>query len=417
MSSSGESETSDLRHVPVMLKQVEHAFFMSKELYVAHNADSSGIFRPPSFPPQSRYFLDMTFGYGGHSEAILRSTPQSIVYAIDRDSEVVERAAYISAAYNNRLKFFQTKFSNIRLIANQENFPQFDGILFDLGASTMQLEGRTRGFSFTYDSRLNMCMGLNHKNMNAEYVVNNFSKSELSEMIFLYGEERYAEKISNAISLYRQHKRITHTHQLASIIVQCVGKYYVGAKIHPATKTFQALRIVVNDELSEIYSGICWALTALEKGGILVVISFHSLEDGIVKEIFKKVTQRKKHDKYAHLNTCCYRPHYNQQIDQIPVSSCDKQDKYDTGQCCHAVREDPSTTDSSFNNYILNASNTSSKIINPYLVADIWKTITAYSCNMVYENVTPGVIVADRDEIAQNRRSRSAKMRILKRIK
>ncbi len=328
-------------HIPVMLREVIEVF-------------------SSNFYDKNYSFLDMTFGAGGHSEAILMAYNKSRVYAIDRDIHTEIYAKHLSEKYLNRFVFFNTKFSHINFLVKSGNIGMCDGILFDLGVSSMQLNSKDRGFSFTHNSRLDMRMENNNSTgIDAQYLVNYFTENQLADIIFKYGGEKHSKKIAKAIVAFRMNDPIITTHQLADIIEQTVGKYYSNSKIHPATKTFQAIRIAVNNELSEISIGLQSTIPLLKIGGIMIIISFHSLEDSIVKNEFRKMTKKVKHNKYS--------------IFSQNSSSFDN-DKY-----CKININDP---------------------------------IKMEFVNIFKKALTPG-----RDELITNRRSRSAKMRAIQRIR
>lgn len=259
-----------------------------------------------------RVYVDCTFGAGGHSEALLIEDPVSELYAFDRDTSVRSYAQKLEEKYDKRFHFQNAKFTEIKkTLEVLYGICKVDRVLMDLGVSSMQLDQEERGFSFMRDGPLNMRMGQGNvvsdtginSQLNAEYIVNNYDKYELERIIREYGEEYHALKIADAICKYRQNKKISRTLQLSDIVMtvfNTAGKDSSrnSSKIHPATKTFQALRIAVNDELVQIESGVKDMLEILNYGGILCVITFHSLEDSIVKNIFQNITKKIKTNKY-----------------------------------------------------------------------------------------------------------------------
>ena len=231
-------------------------------------------------------FIDGTFGDGGHTRALLEKNKTCKVYAIDRDPNVKENARFFQKKYNKRFKFILGKISDLEKIASHENLKnKVSGILFDLGVSTRQLKDIKRGFSFQNDGPLDMRMEEN--GTTAEEFLNSQNEKKLSDIIFKYGEERYSRKIAKAIIDYKKKKRIERTLELVEI-VKSVKKPSKNRFINPATKTFQAIRIYVNNEIEELKGGLISAINILKKKGRLAVISFHSLEDRIVKDFFNK---------------------------------------------------------------------------------------------------------------------------------
>lgn len=242
-------------------------------------------------PMDNNLILDGTFGAGGYSKHILNSCKCNVI-ATDRDKNVIKFADEVKNIYGDRFNFLNIKFSEI--IDNiEEN--TLDGIVLDLGVSSMQLDNVERGFSFNKEAKLSMTMGRN--SITAYDIVNDFKEQELADIIYKYGEEVKSRVISKAIINYRKNKKIETTTELANIIKSCFPqKYY---KINPATKTFQAIRIYVNDELNELKKILEDSKKLLKKGGRLVVVTFHSLEDGIVKDFFKKNSKMEKINKYS----------------------------------------------------------------------------------------------------------------------
>jgi len=231
-------------------------------------------------------FIDGTFGDGGHTKALLEKNKTCKVYAIDRDPNVKENVKFFQKKYDNRFKFIPGKISDLETIVSHENLKnKVDGILFDLGISTRQLKDIKRGFSFQNDGPLDMRMGESEET--AADFLNNQSENKISDVIFKYGEEGSSRKIARAIINYKKKKRIERTLELVGII-KSVKKSSKNKFINPATKTFQAIRIYVNNELEELKSGLISAINILRKKGRLAVISFHSLEDRIVKNFFNK---------------------------------------------------------------------------------------------------------------------------------
>jgi len=242
-------------------------------------------------PKSGGIYLDLTFGGGGHSEQILKlSSPDGIVIAIDQDAFAIKKAQKLKETYQERLKIIKANFSKCYSTLVDMGFSAFDGIIMDIGVSSFQLEDPNRGFSFLKDGPLDMRMDQNNP-LNARIIVNEWSRFEIENIIRHFGQERFAKKIALKIEEKRKISPIETTLELASIVKEAVPAYFYK-KIHPATKTFQALRIVVNSEIDNLKEGLINAIKLLKVGGRLVVISFHSLEDKVIKETFKSYSQQ-----------------------------------------------------------------------------------------------------------------------------
>ena len=243
-------------------------------------------------PDKGGIYIDCTFGGGGYSKKLLKF-PKTKVIALDRDKSILEISKNLEKKYPNRFSFHQKKFSELdSTIGNQ----QVDAIVFDLGLSSIQLNNFKRGFSFKSKDSLDMSMGLS--TLSAEEVINNYSEKKLKSIIKILGEERDASRIAKNIVKIRSIKKITKVNQLVEIIEKSKKKNY-KSKINPCTKTFQALRIFVNKELTELIKGIINATKVLKPGGIILVISFHSIEDKIVKYFFNNYSSsRSKPSRY-----------------------------------------------------------------------------------------------------------------------
>lgn len=227
--------------------------------------------------------VDCTLGEGGHTSLFLERYPRLKIIGLDRDSRIMEKARTRMAPYGDR---FEAK--NIWFDQFWKNYegPGVDYILFDLGISVFHYEESGRGFSFKREERLDMRLNT-EADLDACDVVNDYDETSLANLIYNYGEERYSRRIAAAICRARQTKRIEYTNELADIIWDAVPNEYRHRRIHPATKTFQALRIEVNGELDRIEPALEGALKALKPGGRIAVITFHSLEDRPVKWFFK----------------------------------------------------------------------------------------------------------------------------------
>ncbi|MEK7599372.1 MAG: 16S rRNA (cytosine(1402)-N(4))-methyltransferase RsmH [Patescibacteria group bacterium] len=238
-------------------------------------------------PDQGRVFIDATIDGGGHAREILkRMGEKAILIGIDRDKKMISRLQKEFAG-EARLKLKAGNFRNIGELAG-EFAKKCDGILFDLGLSSIQLESSGRGFSFQKDEPLLMTYESDSgpNTLNAAKIVNSLPENELAEILRNYGEEKFAGRIARAIVAARRRERILTTGQLTDIVKTAAGRFYKHQKIHPATRTFQALRLAVNDELGALATGLDQAWDMLVHGGRLTVLSFHSLEDRIVKKFF-----------------------------------------------------------------------------------------------------------------------------------
>jgi 16S rRNA (cytosine1402-N4)-methyltransferase len=240
-------------------------------------------------PQHGGTFIDCTFGQGGYTKKILEY-PETKIIAIDRDIDCLDNAKDIKKKFDDRFFFKNIKFSNIEnLKLKQENIK---GIIFDLGYSYLQIKDKKKGLSFEYKGDLNMKMGLN--NFSAKDAVNKLDEKELGKIFKFFGDEKESKKIAYKIVRERKLKDIT-TESLVNIINSCKKKNY---KINNATKVFQALRIFVNKEISELIYGLIEGVKVLKKDGIISVVSFHSLEDKIVKYFFKNLSQNKSISRY-----------------------------------------------------------------------------------------------------------------------
>lgn len=228
-------------------------------------------------------YLDGTFGAGGYSKALLKAANCQVL-AFDKDDSVKKFADELKLEYDNRFNFFNYSFAEISSQLKEFGISGLDGIVYDFGVSSMQLDDKSRGFSFDSDVRLDMRMNKKAA-MSAYQVVNELSENELYQIIKEFGEERKAKLIAKKIIEQRQLAKIESCKELADIVRSFYKGYH---KIDPATKTFQAIRIYVNDELDEIKKSLSQAVELLKEGGRLITVSFHSLEDSIVKNFFKK---------------------------------------------------------------------------------------------------------------------------------
>lgn len=255
------------KHIPVLLQEIIDCL-----------VDRQGI------------VIDATFGGGGHSGVILDKTKASVI-AIDQDGEALARGREQFTSYGDRVSFVRDNFSNIKEIAKREKvLGRVSFILMDLGISSLQLDEPARGFSFRAKGPLDMRMD-ETSSLTAAEIVNTWPEKELADLIYEYGEERLSRKIAREIVRRRKQERFKNTEELAESIEKIVPK---KSKIHPATKTFQALRIKVNEELRSLEKTLKDSWEVLEGGGRIAIISFHSLEDRIVKRFFKEMARKNK---------------------------------------------------------------------------------------------------------------------------
>ena len=251
----------DIQHIPVMVPEI------LKYLEV-----SSG----------GRY-IDCTLGEGGHTKSLLEaSNPGGEVLGIDADHEAIEVSKNRLEEYGERFIYENSNFKNIKKIAMKSKFVPCHGILFDLGVSSLQLDKESRGFSFRRKAPLDMRFSIN-QTLTAQDVLNTFSESEISDILYQYGEERQSRKIAKLII---ENRPLSNADELSDLIKKNIRQ--TNYKINPSTKTFQALRIYINEELNSLSQALEQSLEILEVGGRMAVISYHSLEDRIVKNFFKK---------------------------------------------------------------------------------------------------------------------------------
>ncbi len=231
-------------------------------------------------------YIDATLGEGGHAEYLLENNDAITMAGVDADLYIMQVAKQRLQRFGTRICFYQSWFNQF-FADYPDDLPRPQGILFDLGISTFHYKKATRGFSFERDEKLDMRLdeGLE---LSAADIVNDYPVERLADLIFEYGEERLSRQIAGAISIARRSGAITSSRQLAEIIWKAVPPSYRYGRIHPATRTFQALRIAVNGELARLEQTLDLALSVLDVGGRMAVIAFHSLEDRIVKRFFRE---------------------------------------------------------------------------------------------------------------------------------
>jgi 16S rRNA (cytosine1402-N4)-methyltransferase len=255
----------ELPHTPVMVEEVVR--------YLS-SSEKEGI------------YVDCTLGSGGHTEAILKKGAGRVI-GIDQDEEQVNRARERLKGYGHRIALIHNNFKNLKEIFQKLKISEVKGILFDLGVSSEHLQEPSRGFSFLASGPLDMRMDRRSK-ITASDLVNNLPFPALKELIFEFGQEHWASKIAKFIVKERKHRPFQTTKELADLIKRVIPYSKVRRKIHPATRTFQALRIAVNNELEILKESLPRAIDILSKKGRILVISFHSLEDGITKRVFRE---------------------------------------------------------------------------------------------------------------------------------
>lgn len=237
-------------------------------------------------PSRDGIYIDATFGRGGYSQLLLERGAGKVI-AIDRDPEAIAFGEVFVERYSNRFQLLQGCFGDMNDLIKKYQIEKVNGVVFDIGVSSPQFDTPDRGFSFRLDGPLDMRMSQEGKT--AADIINETPERELADILYLYGEERASRKISSKICYERKINPITRTSQLAQIIASVVPK---KDETHPATKSFQALRIVVNNELEELEKGISTAIDITLPKGRIAVVTFHSLEDRIVKNLFRKACGR-----------------------------------------------------------------------------------------------------------------------------
>lgn len=254
-----------------------HYSVLLNEAIDSLNIDENGI------------YVDATLGYGGHSSLILSKLNKGFLYSFDQDIDAINYSNDRLSKISNSYEIIKSNFVNLKEELKKKNIDKINGIIFDLGVSSPQLDEKDRGFSYHQDSRLDMRMDKDNP-LSAYEVVNNYSKNDLIKIFRDYGEEKFAVSIANNILKYREKKNIETTLELVDIIKLSVPERVKREK-NPAKKVFQAIRIEVNNELDVLSKALEDAISMLKPGGRVVVITFHSLEDRIVKNIFKKYSE------------------------------------------------------------------------------------------------------------------------------
>lgn len=241
-------------------------------------------------------YVDATLGRAGHSSEILKLIPNGFLYCFDLDSEAIQKSSQILDKIGKNYKIFHSNYADMKKKLQSDNVVYVDGILMDLGVSSPMFDDENRGFSYRYDARLDMRMNP-EQSLDAYEVVNTYSFQELVRIFYEYGEEKFAKQIARNIEKARAVQPIETTFALVEIIKKSLPMKVLNKKGHPAKKIFQAIRIEVNNELRNLEIALASALSLLNINGYLCVITFHSLEDRIVKQLFKKVSTKAKVDK------------------------------------------------------------------------------------------------------------------------
>ena len=287
------------RHVPVLLSQVLQALA----------------------PGAGETFIDGTFGAGGYTRAILDSAPGVRVLAIDRDPKAIAAGASLTQSHGDRLTLVEGRFGELDRIAQDAGIERADGVVLDVGVSSMQLDEPERGFSFQTDGPLDMRMS--DQGPTAADVLNTAEEGLIADILYHLGEERSARGITRRIIARRAEKPFERTSELADLVARVLGREKIAGR-HAATRTFQALRIYVNDELGELSDGLAAAERLLKPGGRLVVVSFHSLEDGIVKRFLRaRASPPDQGSRHLPVSAAPARPPSFRFINQRPVSPTD----------------------------------------------------------------------------------------------
>ena len=234
-------------------------------------------------------YVDATLGYAGHSKEILKRIKKGQLFAFDADRDAINYSHQVLSEISSNFKIIHSNFRNLSAKLTEEKVDLVDGFVFDLGLSSPEIDEENRGFSFMRDAMLDMRMD-QEQTLTAAKIVNEYPEEELLRILFLYAEEKRSKNIVQEIINYRKKQKITRTLELVEIIKKGVGANYFY-KTHPEREVFQALRIEVNDELKAIEEALPSAIKRLKKGGRICVITFHSLEDRIVKQIFKKYSE------------------------------------------------------------------------------------------------------------------------------
>lgn len=289
------------------MKNFEHYSVMAQECIDGLAVDPAGI------------YVDATLGGGGHSSLIAERLESGLLIGIDQDRDAIAAATARLAPFGDRFKAVKSNFSALRSVLDGEGIAAIDGILFDLGVSSFQLDEESRGFSYRFDAPLDMRMD-RENSLDAYQVVNTYSKEQLTEILYRYGEERMSPRIAAAICRQREKEPIETTGQLVKIIETVFPPKERYGNKHPAKRTFQAIRIEVNGELRILEQALRDAVSVLKPGGRIAVMTFHSLEDRIVKTTFADLASGCICDKNLPVCVCGRKP-IVRQITHKPITA------------------------------------------------------------------------------------------------
>ncbi len=289
------------------MKEFEHFSVMAQECIDALAIRSDGI------------YVDATLGGGGHSSLIAAKLDRGLLIGIDQDRDAIQAASARLAPFGERFRAVKSNFSALRSVLEGEGIPAIDGIIFDLGVSSFQLDEESRGFSYRFDAPLDMRMDRDAP-LSAYQVVNTYSKEQLTKILYQYGEERMSPRIASAICKQREIAPIETTGQLVRLIEKVFPPKERYGNKHPAKRTFQAIRIEVNGELAILEQAMRDAVDLLKPGGRIVVMTFHSLEDRIVKNVFADLASGCVCDKNLPVCVCGRKP-VVKQITHKPITA------------------------------------------------------------------------------------------------
>ena len=303
----------EFKHIPVMLSECINGL----------NIKSNGI------------YFDGTLGGGGHSEEILKNLDdEGLLVATDRDADAILHTSKRLSQYGNKLKIVKSNFKEFETVLDDLNVLNIDGAILDLGVSSYQLDNRERGFSYMGNARLDMRMD-KQSNFSAYELINEYSEEKLSYVLKVYGEEKFAQNIAKNIVKERQNKKIETTGQLVEICDKSIP-FKFKRDGHPAKKTFQAIRIAVNEELDGLDTVIRQIVSRLNKGGRIVILTFHSLEDRIVKTVFKDLSTACICDK--RFPCVCNRKKIIEEINKKPITASEEECSLNSRSKCAKLR-------------------------------------------------------------------------------
>lgn len=290
------------------MKEFEHYSVMAQECMDALAIDPNGI------------YVDATLGGGGHSSLIAERLEGGLLIGIDQDRDAIAAATARLAPYGDRFRAVKSNFSALRAVLEEQGIAAIDGILFDLGVSSFQLDEESRGFSYRFDAPLDMRMDRENP-LDAYTVVNTYTKEQLTEILYRYGEEKMSPRIAAAICRRREEAPVETTGQLVEIIEKVFPPKERYGNKHPAKRTFQAIRIEVNGELRILEQAVRDAVSVLKPGGRIAVMTFHSLEDRIVKNTFADLASGCICDKNLPVCVCGRKP-VVKQVTRKPITAC-----------------------------------------------------------------------------------------------